>query len=108
MTIGQKKLGVLLSTPPSHPSVTTVSRLCSEALAQDVDVYLYLVHEGVKNHNDPRLLDLAARGVKSFVCAYGCQRHGIPTSSVDGAITLCGLVVLSNIISGCDRFLAFN
>jgi len=45
----KKKLGILLSTPPSHPNITTVTHLCEEGLKSDVDVYLYLIDEGVKN-----------------------------------------------------------
>ena len=104
----KRKLGVLLSTPPKDPSVTTVARLCVEARRGDTDVYLYLIDEGVKNLNDARFHDLARHGAKFFVCAYGCQKHGVPTESLSPEITLCGLVVLSNMINGCDRFLAFN
>ena len=75
----KKKFGVLLSTAPSHPSVTTVARLCEEALASGFEVYLYLIDAGVKNVHNARLLRFAQQGGKFFVCAYGCQRHGIPT-----------------------------
>lgn len=104
----KKKFGVLLSTPPSHPSVTTVAHLCREALDSDIDVYMYLIDEGVLNLRDPRLLELSSEGAKLFVCAYGCQRHAVPTDGLDPGITLCGLVVLSNMVNGCDRFVAFN
>ena len=104
----QRKLGILLSTPPGHPSVTTVSRLTTEALATGIDVYLYLIDEGVKNLTNPHLLAAAGNGAKYFVCAYGCQQHGVPTDRIDPHVTLCGLVVLSNIVAGCDRFIAFN
>jgi sulfur relay (sulfurtransferase) complex TusBCD TusD component (DsrE family) len=104
----KKKLGVLLSTGPAHPNVATVTELCSTALASGTDVYLYLIDEGVKNVHDPRMLALAKNGGKLFVCAYGCQQHGISTADVYSEMSLCGLVVLSNIINGCDRFLAFN
>lgn len=104
----KKKLGILLSTPPSHPNVGTVARLCEEALATDVDVYLYLIDEGVKNLRDPRLLHLASSGAKYFVCAYGCQQHRVPTDGLGNEVSLCGLVVLSNMMNGCDRFVAFN
>ena len=104
----KKKLGVLLSTPPSCPDVTTVARLCEEALGSGIDVYLYLIDEGVRNVTDSRLLHLSQAGVKFFVCAYGCQRHGVSTEGLNKDLTLCGLVVLSNIINGCDRFVAFN
>jgi len=104
----KKKLGILLSTPPSHPNLTTVERLCEEGLRSDVDVYLYLIDEGVKSLTDGRLLGLSKTGAKLFACAYGCQQQGVPTGNLDPNIQLCGLVVLSNIINGCDRFIALN
>ncbi|TAJ10626.1 MAG: hypothetical protein EPO61_02100 [Nitrospirae bacterium] len=104
----KKRLAVLLSTGPTHPNVTTVSRLCEEALRSNIDVYLYLIDEGVLNLRDPRLLGLSAAGVKFFVCAYGCQQHKVSTDNLGNDVTLCGLVVLSNMINGCDRFVAFN
>ena len=107
-TLSGKKLGLLLSTPDSHASVGTVMVLCEAALRQGVDVYLYLIDEGVKNLRDARLTSLSARGMKLFVCAYGCQQHGVSTENIDPRISLCGLVVLSNMVNGCDRFLAFN
>jgi sulfur relay (sulfurtransferase) complex TusBCD TusD component (DsrE family) len=107
-TVAGKKLGILLSTPNSHPSVDTVVGLCNAALQQGSDVYLYLIDEGVKNIRDPRLVTLAEKGMKLFVCAYGCQQHGIATADLDPHVSLCGLVVLSNMIEACDRFLAFT
>jgi sulfur relay (sulfurtransferase) complex TusBCD TusD component (DsrE family) len=104
----KKKLGMLLSTPPSHPNLSTVARLCEESQRSDIDVYLYLIDEGVKNLTDQRLLGLSKAGTKLFVCAYGCQQHEVSTGNVDPSIQLCGLVVLSNILNGCDRFVAFN
>ena len=104
----RKKLGILLSTPPSHPNLSTVTRLCEESLHSDVDVYLYLIDEGVKNLTDQQLLGLSKAGAKLFACAYGCQQQGVSTANLDPSIQLCGLVVLSNIINGCDRFVAFN
>jgi sulfur relay (sulfurtransferase) complex TusBCD TusD component (DsrE family) len=55
-----------------------------------------------------QLLELASSGMKLFVCAYGCQRHEVSTEGYGQEVTFCGLVVLSNIINGCDQFLAFN
>jgi len=103
-----RKLGLLLSTPPSHPSVETVALLAQAALCRGVDVYLYLIDEGVKTVSDQRYLALIDAGVKMSVCAYGCQQHGVLTTTVDSRISLSGLVVLSGIIDGCDRFLAFT
>lgn len=104
----KKKLGILLSTPPSHPNLSTVTHLCDEGLRSNVDVYLYLIDEGVKSLTDQQLLSLSKAGAKLFACAYGCQQQGVSTANLDPGIQLCGLVVLSNIINGCDRFVAFN
>jgi sulfur relay (sulfurtransferase) complex TusBCD TusD component (DsrE family) len=103
-----RKLGLLLSTPPSHPSVETVVQLAQAALRQGVEVYLYLIDEGVKTAVDQRYVDLIDAGVKMSVCAYGCQQHGVLTTTVDSRASLSGLVVLSGIIDSCDRFLAFT
>lgn len=103
-----RKLGLLLSTAPSHPSVETVIQLAQAALRRGVEVYLYLIDEGVKMATDQRFLQLINAGVKMSVCAYGCQQHGVPTALVDLRVSLSGLVVLSGIIDGCDRFLAFT
>ncbi len=104
----KKKFGLLLSTGPAHPNITTVLRLCEEALRSDIAVYLYLIDEGVLNLHNRLLLDLSTAGVKLFVCAYGCQQHKVSTDDLGSTVTLCGLVVLSNMINGCDRFVAFN
>jgi sulfur relay (sulfurtransferase) complex TusBCD TusD component (DsrE family) len=103
-----KKLGVLLSTGPSHPDVQTVAKLCTEALTQHHDVYLYLIDEGVRNILDPLIPQLAGGGTKMFACAYACRRHGVPTEGLDPRISLCGLAVLANLMKGCDRFISFN
>jgi len=103
-----RKLGLLLSTAPSHPSVETVVQLAQAALRRGIEVYLYLIDEGVKMATDRRYLGLIDAGVKMSVCAYGCQQHGVSTAIVDSRVSLSGLVVLSGIIDGCDRFLAFT
>lgn len=102
------KLGLMLSTPPTHPSVETVVQLAQAALRKGVDVYLYLIDEGVKTAVDQRYVGLIDEGVKMSVCAYGCQQHGVLTTTIDSRASLSGLVVLSGIIDGCDRFLAFT
>ena len=48
---------------------------------------------------------LAGRGLKLFVCAYGCQKRRQPLSD---RATNCGLVVLTDLINGTERFLALN
>jgi len=106
--MSELKLGLMLSTPPTHPSVETVVQLAQAALRKGVDVYLYLIDEGVRMALDQRYVGLIDAGVKMSVCAYGCQQHGVLTTTIDSRASLSGLVVLSGIIDGCDRFLAFT
>ena len=100
-----RKLGIMLSTKPEHPNLETCLSLGREALARGLDLYLYLVDDGVANIDDERILELGRRGVKLFVCAYGCQRRGLP---ITDKATYCGLVVLTDLINGCERFIALN
>ncbi len=100
-----RKLGILLSTKPAHPNLETCLGLGRAALERGADLYLYLVDDGVANIDDERILGLGARGAKLFVCAYGCQRRRLP---ITDKATYCGLVVLTDLINGCDRFVALN
>jgi hypothetical protein len=101
----KRKLGLLLSTPPQHPNLETVIRLSETALTENAQVYLYLIDQGASAMNHPRLNTLIEKGLKLFVCAYGAERHHVPLS---GNATPCGLVVLSDLVKGCDQFLSFN
>lgn len=101
----KRKLGLLLSTSLQHPNLETVIRLTETALAADYLVYLYLIDEGAQAMDHPRLNDLTEQGLKLFVCAYGAERHHVPLS---GNATPCGLVVLSDLVKGCDQFISFN
>jgi predicted peroxiredoxin len=100
-----RKLGMLLSTGPQHPNLETGLAVARAAVARGVDLYLYLVDDGVRNIDDDRILDLGRRGAKLFVCAYGCQRRRLP---ITDKATYCGLVVLTDLINGTERFLALN
>ena len=100
-----RKLGVLLSTDPAHPNLETCLVLTEAALDAGVDVYLYLIDDGVAAIDDERVLALGQRGARLFVCAYGCQRRRRP---ITDRATYCGLVVLTDLLNGTDRFVALN
>ncbi len=100
-----KKLGIMLSTKPEHPNLETCLGLSRAALDRGAALYLYLVDDGVANIDDDRILELSRRGAKLFVCAYGCQRRRLPITE---KATYCGLVVLTDLINGCERFVALN
>lgn len=101
----KQKWGILLSTPPDHPNLTTVYRLATEALHQGIDTYIYLIDEGVRTLPEGKVRELSQKGAKLFACAYGATRRGIP---ITDEAQFCGLVVLSDLVRGCDRFLSFN
>ena len=100
-----RKLGILLSTQPEHPNLETCLALSREALDRGVDLYLYLIDDGVATIDDDRVLELGRRGAKLFVCAYGCLRRRLP---ITDKASYCGLVVLTDLINGCERFIALN
>jgi hypothetical protein len=105
MDLAGKKLGLMVSTGPDHANLETAIGLSHAALARGGSVYLYLIDDGVAAVDDPRLQALTGRGLKLFVCAYGCQRRRVPLSD---RATNCGLVVLTDVINGTDRFVALN
>ena len=107
MDVAKKKLGILLSTGPEHPNLETALGLGTAALARGADLYLYLIDDGVRVLGDPRLRQLPAGGAKLFVCAYGCQKRRIPLEDAP-ELSYCGLVVLTDLINGTDRFVALN
>jgi sulfur relay (sulfurtransferase) complex TusBCD TusD component (DsrE family) len=105
MASAKRKLGLMLSTASGHPNLETAIGLSRAALDGGGDVYLYLIDDAVDAVDDDRLLALADRGLKLFVCAYGCQKRRLPLSDL---ATNCGLVVLTDVINGTDRFLSLN
>lgn len=106
MELAKKKLGLMLSTGPDHATNLRAARgLAEAALDRGASVYLYLIDDGVRALGDVR--PLADRGAKLFVCAYGCQKRRIALEDAD-TVTYCGLVVLTDLINGTDRFIAFN
>jgi len=102
----KRALGILLSTGPTATNLSIAINLADAALKARVDVYLYLIDKGVLAVDDPRFQPLRDAGLKLFACAYGAQQHGVARK--DEYATYCGLVVLSNIVSTCDRFVALN
>ncbi len=107
MDLAKKKLGVLLSTGLKHPNLETAVGLAQAALDRGVALYFYMIDDGVRALDDPRIRALPDRGAKLFVCAYGCQKRSIPLRDSD-RVTYCGLVVLTDLINGTDRFVALN
>jgi predicted peroxiredoxin len=100
-----KKLGILISANPEKPSFTHGVGVARAALAAGCDVYLYCIDEAVSGVGRQDLQELCGSGLKLYACAYGAHRRHIPLSSV---ATFAGLTVVSDLVSGTDRFISFN
>lgn len=105
MQLRGKKLGLLLSTRPEHPSYKHGLRLAEAALSQGILVYLYCIDDAVWGVGDPHLQALKSRGLNLYACAYGAQRRNIPMSDL---AAFAGLGVVSDLMASTDRFLSFN
>ena len=105
VNLTKRTLGLMVSTAPDHPNLETALGLSSAALDRGAGVYLYLIDDAVAAVEDSRVQALSERGLKLFVCAYGCQKRRQPLSE---KATNCGLVVLTDLINGTERFLALN
>lgn len=105
MSLSGRKLGLMLSVPPSHPNFSHGVGLAQAAIERGVEVYLYCIDEAVTGVGDDRLQALRARGLRLFACAYAARRRGCTVS--DQALFV-GLGTLGDVIVGTDRFLSFN
>jgi sulfur relay (sulfurtransferase) complex TusBCD TusD component (DsrE family) len=99
-----KKLGVLLTTAPTHPNFRPAVALMNAALESGIRVYLYCVDEGVRSVATPELQAIKARGASLFGCAYGAGRRKIP---LDDSAAWSGLTVLADVVGSTDRFVSF-
>ncbi len=99
-----RKLGVLLSTPPSHPHFRPALALMNAALDTGVRVYLYCIDDGVQAVGTPEVQSLKERGASLFGCAYGAHRRHL---AVDDSAAWSGLTVLADVIGSTDRFVSF-
>lgn len=99
-----KKLGVLLTTPPTHPNFRPAVALMNGALDAGVRLYLYCVDDGVLAVSSPEVKAIKARGASLFGCAYGAHRRHI---AVDDSAAWSGLTVLADVVGSTDRFVSF-
>jgi hypothetical protein len=99
-----KKLGVLLSLPPTHPSFRPALGLMNAALDAGVRVYLYCIDEGVRAVGTAEVQGLKDRGVHLFGCAYGAGNRRL---ALDDSAAWSGLTVLADVVGSTDRFVSF-
>ena len=105
MSLREKKLALLLSTCPEAPGFRHGINLAQAALDAGVKVYLYCIDEAVLGLGDAQLQSLKASGLNLYACAYGAQRRNVPVSDL---AVFAGLGMVSDLMTGTDRFLSFN
>ena len=103
------KLGVSIGAAPTSAGAIAGLRLATEAAKAGHGAFVYLIGDGagLVSGQEAALASFISAGGKLFICAYSCQKRGLPSAGVPEA-TYCGLVVLSDILKSCDRFVAFN
>ncbi len=99
-----KKLGVLLTTPPSHPNFPAAVALMQAALDARVRVYLYCIDEGVRSVATSEIQGLKVRGASLFGCAYGAGHRKL---ALDETAAWSGLTVLADVVGSTDKFVSF-
>jgi predicted peroxiredoxin len=100
-----KKLGIMISAAPEANNFSHGLNLAETALKHGHPVYLYCIDEAVRGLADARIQQVKEHGAKLFACAYSMQEREIES---DGGATPSGLTILSDLISGTDRFISFN
>lgn len=102
-------LGIEIAAPPNQRNAEVGLALATHAAQKGHDAYVYLIDEGVRfiQGNADKLRLFTDSGGKLFICAYSCQRRGLPSSGIDDAV-YCGLGILADIVKSCDRFLCFS
>ena len=103
------KVGFSLGTAPGEAGSDTALALALESARAGNETYLYLIDDGAAFAAPPHAATLApfvAANGRLFVCAHSCQRRGLPSSGLPGAV-YCGLAMLSEIVRTTDRFVAF-
>jgi sulfur relay (sulfurtransferase) complex TusBCD TusD component (DsrE family) len=100
-----RRLSILLAAAPDQPGFEHGVKLARAAVAQGVRVYLYCIDDAVSGLGDGPLSDLRTGGVQVYGCAFAAERRGLP---LHPDIVYGGLALLSDLMSGTDRFVAFG
>lgn len=100
-----RRLSILLAAGPDHPGFEHGVRLARAAVRQGIHVHLYFIDDGVLGLSNAGVEDLRSSGVQVYGCAYAAERRGLPWQR---DIVYGGLALLSDLMAGCDRFVAFG
>ncbi|TET22868.1 MAG: hypothetical protein E3J71_04615 [Candidatus Stahlbacteria bacterium] len=113
-------VGFLLRTGPyTSQNVDTCYQLASRFLARGHEVRMFLYEDGVfnldKEIQSPQernlaemMAELAQKGAKIKACGTCAKFRGLKRTDIIEGTKLAGMVVFSNYVKECDRFLSFG
>jgi len=98
------KLGILLTTPPSHQNTYSVINISKASRQKGHEVGIFMMADGVYNILHQPLLDLEKIGVSLSLCAHNASQRGLDRVEAVLWGSQYDLAVLAN---DSDRFLTF-
>lgn len=116
MSAGSQKIGFILGTGPTSVHAHTVARWAGTALDSGHQVSIFLVGEGIynalppitnKNFSKP-LHRLMERGAQIAVCSNMAKAHGVIENGAGKGIVFGSLLHFTEMVTECDKLLAFN
>ena len=100
------KLGFFLSTSPEHENTHSVCRLAEAALACGHEVHIFIMCDGVHNAFVPGFQALVDKGARIVLCSHNLAERQRP--KIEGTIVCGSQYDHAQLVSGVDRYLAFN
>jgi sulfur relay (sulfurtransferase) complex TusBCD TusD component (DsrE family) len=101
-----EQLGFFLSTSPEHQNTQTVIRLAEAAMRRGIDVSIFIMCDGVHNAFVPTFAALVDQGARLVLCSHNLGERHRP--KLEGTIVCGSQYDHAQLVSGVDRYLAFN
>jgi sulfur relay (sulfurtransferase) complex TusBCD TusD component (DsrE family) len=100
-----RRLSILIAAGPETEAFDHGVKLARASLKQGVQVYLYCIDDAIGGLGCGPMGDLRLSGARVYGCAYAAERRGLP---LDANMIYGGLALLSDLMVGSDRFVAFG
>jgi hypothetical protein len=101
-----ERLGFFLSTSPEHENTQTVVKLAEAAMQRGIDVSIFIMCDGVHNAFTSAFASLALQGARLVLCSHNLGERQRP--KIEGAIVCGSQYDHAQLVSGVQRYLAFN
>lgn len=101
-----EQLGFFLSTSPEHENTQTVIKLAEAAMGRGLEVSVFIMCDGVHNAFLPAFAALVEQGARLVLCSHNLGERQRP--KIEGTIMCGSQYDHAQLVSGVDRYLAFN